>query len=154
MIAHKTFHRYVVRAKRGTAQSARDAQGNAPKSAGANLRRYNEAALTQVDLHEMYWRNMYKNIITINHVALIICLFSFQEVQDLLVTWTDNLKASDRIFIRVPSYNKTIYYSGRNSPMQKDDARIRMIPFSTRRPTMKEAKRVHDILATIECYGV
>ena len=54
MIAHKTFHRYVVRAKRGTAQSARDAQGNAPKSAGANLRRYNEAALTQVDLYEMY----------------------------------------------------------------------------------------------------
>ena len=54
MIAHKTFHRYVVRAKRGTVQSARDAQGNAPKSAGANLRRYNEAALTQVDLHEIY----------------------------------------------------------------------------------------------------
>ena len=48
MVVHKTFHRYVVRAKRGTAQSARDSQGNAPKSAGASLRRYNEAALTQV----------------------------------------------------------------------------------------------------------
>lgn len=48
MVAHKTFHRYVVRAKRGTAQGARDAQGHAPKSAGATLRRYNEAALTQV----------------------------------------------------------------------------------------------------------
>ena len=48
VVAHKTFHRYVVRAKRGTAQSTRDGQGNAPKSGGASLRRYNEAALTQV----------------------------------------------------------------------------------------------------------
>ena len=47
-MVHKTFHRYVVRAKRGTAQGSRDSQGNAPKSAGATLRRYNEAALTQV----------------------------------------------------------------------------------------------------------
>ncbi|KAF2975627.1 hypothetical protein EK904_002829 [Melospiza melodia maxima] len=44
---HKTFHRYTVRARRGTAQSLRDAQtpGSAPRSAGASLRRYNEAAL-------------------------------------------------------------------------------------------------------------
>ena len=33
MLAHKTFHRYTVRAKRGTAQSVRDAQqgGHQPK---------------------------------------------------------------------------------------------------------------------------
>ncbi|XP_027534608.1 ankyrin repeat and zinc finger domain-containing protein 1 isoform X2 [Neopelma chrysocephalum] len=42
---HKTFHRYTVRARRGTAQGLRDAQGSAPRSAGASLRRYNEAAL-------------------------------------------------------------------------------------------------------------
>ncbi|XP_057223573.1 ankyrin repeat and zinc finger domain-containing protein 1 isoform X3 [Malurus melanocephalus] len=42
---HKTFHRYTVRARRGTVQSLRDAQGSAPRSAGASLRRYNEAAL-------------------------------------------------------------------------------------------------------------
>ena len=48
LVAHKTFHRYIVRAKRGTAQGSRDSTGNAPKSAGATLRRYNEAALTQV----------------------------------------------------------------------------------------------------------
>ncbi|XP_025094264.1 LOW QUALITY PROTEIN: ankyrin repeat and zinc finger domain-containing protein 1-like [Pomacea canaliculata] len=46
-VMHKTFHRYVVRAKRGTVQSVRDNQGSAPKSAGASLRRYNEAALAQ-----------------------------------------------------------------------------------------------------------
>ena len=53
-MVHKTFHRYVVRAKRGTAQGSRDSQGNAPKSAGATLRRYNEAALTQVSLSQAF----------------------------------------------------------------------------------------------------
>ena len=49
VVDHKTFHRYTVRAKRGTAQSSRDQKGGiAPKSAGASLRRYNEAALAQV----------------------------------------------------------------------------------------------------------
>lgn len=54
---HKTFHRYVVRAKRGTAQSQRDKQGNAPRSAGATLRRYNETALTQVGKRYIQWKN-------------------------------------------------------------------------------------------------
>lgn len=45
VIAHKGFQRYVIRAKRGTVQSSQDAKGNAPKSAGATLRRYNEAEL-------------------------------------------------------------------------------------------------------------
>lgn len=47
-MTHKTFHRYTVRAKRGTAQGLRDALGAAPRSAGASLRRYNEATLRQV----------------------------------------------------------------------------------------------------------
>ena len=37
-----------MRAKRGTAQGTRDSQGNAPKSAGASIRRHNEAALREV----------------------------------------------------------------------------------------------------------
>ncbi|KAI5629319.1 ankyrin repeat and zinc finger domain-containing protein 1 isoform X1, partial [Silurus asotus] len=51
VLQHKTFHRYTVRAKRGTAQSVCDAQnrGHAPKSAGSALRRYNEAALTKAN---------------------------------------------------------------------------------------------------------
>ncbi|XP_052648515.1 ankyrin repeat and zinc finger domain-containing protein 1 isoform X1 [Harpia harpyja] len=44
---HKTFHHYTVRARQGTAQGLRDTKtpGSAPRSAGASLRRYNEAAL-------------------------------------------------------------------------------------------------------------
>lgn len=45
-VCHKTFQRYTTRRKQGGAQSASDAGGKA-KSAGATLRRYNEAALKQ-----------------------------------------------------------------------------------------------------------
>ncbi|GBG25556.1 Ankyrin repeat and zinc finger domain-containing protein 1 [Hondaea fermentalgiana] len=45
VVASKSFHRYVIRAKQGKAQSANDsAKGNA-KSAGAGIRRYNEQML-------------------------------------------------------------------------------------------------------------
>lgn len=52
VLQHKTFHRYTVRAKRGTAQGVRDSQNrsNTPKSAGAALRRHNEAALVKARL--------------------------------------------------------------------------------------------------------
>ncbi|CAI9584517.1 unnamed protein product [Staurois parvus] len=47
VLKHKTFHRYTVRAKRGTSQALHDAQNRShmAKSAGAALRRYNQAAL-------------------------------------------------------------------------------------------------------------
>nr|CAD1831200.1 unnamed protein product [Ananas comosus var. bracteatus] len=45
ILAHKTFHRYVVRAKAGKKQSSKDATGKAAHSAGSSLRRYNEVAL-------------------------------------------------------------------------------------------------------------
>ncbi|RZS07123.1 hypothetical protein BHM03_00037898, partial [Ensete ventricosum] len=61
VVAHKTFHRsvqfilsafsflYVVRAKAGKRQSAKDATGKAANSAGSSLRRYNEAALKKAE---------------------------------------------------------------------------------------------------------
>lgn len=52
VVANKTFHRYVVRAKAGKKQSSKDASGKAANSAGAALRRYNELALKK-DLQEL-----------------------------------------------------------------------------------------------------
>jgi len=46
-VRHKSFHRYVVRAKAGGKQSDKDATGKFAKSAGSRLRRYNEAVLKQ-----------------------------------------------------------------------------------------------------------
>ena len=48
VVVHKTFHRYVVRAKRGTVQSQHDNTGKYAKSAGACIRRSQEAAFKDV----------------------------------------------------------------------------------------------------------
>ncbi|XP_062287741.1 tRNA endonuclease ANKZF1 isoform X3 [Scomber scombrus] len=124
VLQHKTFHRYTVRAKRGTAQGLRDSQNrsHAPKSAGAALRRHNEAALVK-------------------------------EIQDLLLSWAEHLKKASVIFVRAPSYNKTIFFGGRGAPLDKKDPTIRTIPFATRRATFREVRRVHEVLSTVQIYG-
>ncbi|XP_037344817.2 tRNA endonuclease ANKZF1 isoform X2 [Pungitius pungitius] len=124
VLQHKTFHRYTVRAKRGTAQGLRDSQnrGHAPKSAGAALRRYNEGALVK-------------------------------DIQDLLASWAEHLKEASAIFVRAPSYNRSIFFGGRAAPFEKKDGRIHAIPFPTRRATFREARRVHEVLSTVHVYG-
>ncbi|XP_028249646.1 ankyrin repeat and zinc finger domain-containing protein 1 [Parambassis ranga] len=124
VLQHKTFHRYTVRAKRGTAQGLRDSQNrsHAPKSAGAALRRHNEAALVK-------------------------------DIQDLLVTWAEHLKEASAIFVRAPSYNKTIFFGGRAAPLDKKDPRVRTLPFATRRATFREVQRVHEMLSAVHVYG-
>ncbi|KAK6036893.1 hypothetical protein COOONC_25602, partial [Cooperia oncophora] len=47
LVVHKAFHRYVVRAKQGGAQGAKDKEKGTIHSAGATLRRYNERALAE-----------------------------------------------------------------------------------------------------------
>ncbi|NWH89777.1 ANKZ1 protein, partial [Aegithalos caudatus] len=121
---HKTFHRYTVRARRGTAQGLRDAQtpGSAPRSAGASLRRYNEAAL-------------------------------LKDIQDLLAAWAQHLDEAQRIFLRAPRHNRALLFGGRNPPLSRGDPRICHIPLSTRRATLREVLRVHTTLASLQVYG-
>ncbi|NWH50135.1 ANKZ1 protein, partial [Fregata magnificens] len=121
---HKTFHRYTVRARRGTAQGLRDAQtpGSAPRSAGASLRRYNEAAL-------------------------------LKDIQDLLAAWAQHLNEAQRIFLRAPRHNRALLFGGRNPPLTRGDPRVYHIPLSTRRATLREVLRVHATLASLQVYG-
>ncbi|KAH6830820.1 zinc finger protein-like protein [Perilla frutescens var. hirtella] len=67
LVAHKTFHRYVVRAKAGKKQSLKDAGGQGIHSAGASLRRYNELGLKK-DIQELLtlWKP---------HFAVSSCIF-------------------------------------------------------------------------------
>ncbi|KAG6546346.1 hypothetical protein Mapa_012387 [Marchantia paleacea] len=118
VLAHHTFHRYVVRAKAGGRQSTRDATGRAPKSAGASLRRYNEMALQK-------------------------------EIRDLLTSWGDYLRSASHIFVYAPSANGQALFGGENAPLDRNDPRLRRIPFTTRRPTFKEAQRVFRVLASV-----
>ncbi|XP_065666746.1 tRNA endonuclease ANKZF1 isoform X3 [Hydra vulgaris] len=121
-VAHKTFHRYVVRAKSGTAQSVCDNQGgNAPKSAGSSLRRYNEAALKK-------------------------------EIQELLLTWSDHINASNRIFYKCSTYGMGTLF-GKKTNISKDDRRLCKISLPTQRPTLNEIKRLHLQYSRIYIHG-
>ncbi|XP_017788648.1 PREDICTED: protein vms-1-like [Habropoda laboriosa] len=121
-IVHKTFHSYTVRAKQGFAQSSRTTANHA-KSAGASLRRYNEASLLQ-------------------HV---------QDILESWSSYINN--SSLILYRAVGPYNRTVLFGGKNPPLDKSDFRLRPLPFPTRRATFSEVKRVYDILSTMEIYG-
>ncbi|RNA06600.1 ankyrin repeat and zinc finger domain-containing 1-like, partial [Brachionus plicatilis] len=123
VVVHKTFHRYVVRAKRGGVQSQHDSSGKHAKSAGANIRRSQEAMFRE-------------------------------EIKSLIgADWKAEIDQCSCVFIRVPQYNKSVLISGQNpAPFDKDDTRLRTIPFMTFRPTFNEVKRTHNLLSRVEQY--
>ncbi|KAM8934025.1 tRNA endonuclease ANKZF1 [Pelodytes ibericus] len=122
VLKHKTFHRYTVRAKRGTSQAMHDAQNRShmAKSAGAALRRYNQAAL-------------------------------ITDITNLLQSWAEHVNEAQGIFLRTPRSDRTLFL-GRNSPIPRNDPRVHGIPFITRRATFKEVQRVHAMLFTLQVY--
>lgn len=123
VVTRKTFHRYTVRAKRGTAQGLQDAQGRASRSAGANLRRYNEAML-------------YKDVRDLLAGP----------------TWANALREAEAILIRAPRSGRSLFFGGQGAPLQSNDSRLWAIPLTTRRPTFGELQRVLHKLTTLQVY--
>ena len=125
VIAHRTFHRYVVRAKQGGRQGTKDATGKSIKSAGSALRRANEQALER-DIRGL-----------------------------LTGEWRQHVSSADLIWLAVSDTDRRILLgtgaSGDSSaPLHRDDPRLRRVPFGTRRPTLQEAQRVASLLATVD----
>ncbi|KAK1336660.1 hypothetical protein QTO34_002694 [Cnephaeus nilssonii] len=123
VVTHKTFHRYTVRAKRGTAQGLHDARGGASRSAGANLRRYNEAAL-------------YKDVRDLLAEP----------------GWAKALGEAGTILLRAPRSGRSLFFGGQGAPLQRGDPRLWDIPLATRRPTFKELQRVFHKLTTLHIH--
>jgi hypothetical protein len=101
VICHKTFHRYVVRAKRGTVQSQHDAKSHA-RSAGANIRRHHEAAFKDVIIL-FYFFNKKKKLNFIIFRSIFFCYFYFstkkKDIRLLLCSeWRSELDKCKRIF--------------------------------------------------------
>ncbi|CAD7686174.1 unnamed protein product [Nyctereutes procyonoides] len=124
VVTHKTFHRYTVRAKRGTAQGIRDARGGASRSAGANLRRYNEATL-------------YKDVRDLLAGP----------------GWAKALEEAGTILLRAPHSGRALFFRGHGAPLQRGDPRLWDIPLATRRPTFRELQRVFHKLTTLHVHG-
>ncbi|KAL3616579.1 hypothetical protein CASFOL_039969 [Castilleja foliolosa] len=119
LVAHKTFHRYVIRAKAGKKQSSKDAGGGRTiHSAGASLRRYNELGLKK-------------------------------DIQELLTLWKPHFAVASCVFIYAPSNNRQLLYDGDKPYFTCQHRAIKSIPLTIRRPTLKEAKRVYFLLVQI-----
>lgn len=123
VVDHKTFHRYVVRAKAGGKQSTKDGTGKFARSAGSRLRRYNELALER-DIGELLtaWTQ---------HLAAAQLIFVHAP----------------------SSNNKTVFGASPGGvgtgPLVATDPRVRRVPFMTQRPTFSEVKRVARLLSTV-----
>ena len=122
--ARKTFHRYVVRAKAGGRQSGADGGGKTIKSAGSAARRANEAALER-------------------------------EIRELFLldpVWRKTILNASLIFVSVSKTDERTLFSGgshEKAPLSRDDARVRRVPFATKRPTFNETRRVVGKLALV-----
>lgn len=107
ILASKGFHRYTTRRKQGGSQAANDStgRGNA-HSAGAGLRRYNEAAL-QKEVRELLgsWKD-----------ELALCELIF-------------IRATG-------SMNRKTLFGYEGAVLKSNDKRIRGFPFTTKRPVI------------------
>ncbi|XP_008585683.1 PREDICTED: ankyrin repeat and zinc finger domain-containing protein 1 [Galeopterus variegatus] len=124
VVTHKTFHRYTVRAKRGTAQGLQDARGGASHSAGASLRRYNEVTL-------------YKDVRDLLAGPV----------------WAKALGEAETVLLHAPRSGQSLFFGGHGAPLQRKDPRLWDIPLTTRRPTFQELQRVLHKLTTMHVYG-
>lgn len=121
VIVHKTFHRYTTRRKQGGSQSANDSAKGAAHSAGASIRRYNEAAL-EIEIRALLkeWKDL------------------IDQSQLVFVRATGS--ANRRVLFGP--------YDGQ--VLLHNDPRNRSFPFSTRRATQSELMRAFVELTRVK----
>jgi len=123
-LVHKTFHAYTVRAKQGGSQSAAD-----NKSGGSHPKSAG-ASLRRY-----------------NELSLM------QHIQDITALWEEQLKTCQLVFFRATGSNKNALFSGKNPILNRNDERLRKIPFPTKRATFNEVKRVQEVLSKVDIVG-
>lgn len=132
------MRRYTVRAKAGGGQSSHDNKSGKAKSAGAMLRRYGEQALKE-------------------DIAACLALWSghIQSCSLILISAPKTMRSSLFDTPENPSSSHNSSHSGSSGGstgggnsnggvLSKDDPRIAYVPFMVDRPTLDEAKMVHD----------
>lgn len=70
-----------------------------------------------------------------------------------MASWSEDLIGCSVVLYRAVGSTNQAALFGKNSPLKRDDLRVRALPFPTCKPTYKEVKRVHDTVASIEVYG-
>jgi hypothetical protein len=72
-----------------------------------------------------------------------------RDIQETLRAWKPQLQECALIFVHAPSANAAPLFQGEAPPLARGDPRVRSVPFTTRRPTFSEAKRVAQMLLTL-----
>jgi hypothetical protein len=70
-----------------------------------------------------------------------------------VAAWADDLIGCTFILYRAVGSTNQAALFGKNSPLKKDDPRVRALPFPTKKPSYKEVQRVHETVASVEVYG-
>ena len=123
VIDHKTFHRYVVRAKAGGKQSSKDGKFH---SAGSQLRAYNEQALER-DIQEL--------------------LFTWaRHLTEAQLVFVSAPSSNSKAIFGLSSSSSS---PSSGNLISSSDLRVRRVPFITQRPTFSELKRVARLLASV-----
>ncbi|GLB41712.1 putative ankyrin repeat and zinc finger [Lyophyllum shimeji] len=63
------------------------------------------------------------------------------DIRNLLLEWSDDIRDCERIWIRANSSNRKIFVGYDDAVIAKGDERLRTFPFPTRRPTQSELAR-------------
>ncbi|KAJ2731269.1 hypothetical protein IW152_004660 [Coemansia sp. BCRC 34962] len=120
-VAHKTFVRYTTRRKQGGSQTRQDnAMGYAANSAGAQIRRYNEAKL-QEEIHALMgeWRE-----------------------------WLDKCECL-LVRVPKPNRQNFFAPASTSFPLRWSDERIREVPVPMARPSLAELRRIYVDITTV-----
>ena len=72
-----------------------------------------------------------------------------RDIQETMRGWAQHLRECALIFVHAPSANAAPLFHGDAPPLDRGDLRVRSVPFTTRRPTFSETKRVAQTLLTV-----
>ncbi|KAF7723425.1 hypothetical protein EC973_002024 [Apophysomyces ossiformis] len=77
-----------------------------------------------------------------------------QEIRELLSKWRPYIEKSELILVHAPSNNRKIVYDYDQAILNRNDPRVSSVPFTTRRPTLNEIKRVFLEFTTLKMVQV
>lgn len=72
-----------------------------------------------------------------------------QDIADTLASWKKQMDECSLILLATPGSNQKVLFGGDRPLLDKQDGRVRKIPFATRRPTASEVQRVARVLLTV-----
>ncbi|WVR03805.1 hypothetical protein IAU60_000801 [Kwoniella sp. DSM 27419] len=73
-----------------------------------------------------------------------------EEIRALMTDWEEEIEASERIFVRASTHGKKSFWGYEGAVINKNDERIRVFPFPTRRPTLQELLRCWHELTRVK----